>query len=349
MSSALEILLEMGFPRNRAEKALVLTGNQGAEFAMEWLLVHSDDPRIDEPLEAVDSSSSVAVKQCDPPADEILSNVEESCTQPAGSNESETQPESTTSSVPEARSVKCDECGKLFKSEVEIEFHAAKTGHQSFSESTEEVKPLTEEERREQIKKLEEKIKQRRMAKEAEERREQIVKEKARRRTGQEVIETKKRLEEEEMKRITDLRRKEKMEEKQARQRVLEQIERDKQARKEKFGMAGPVSVPLPAAAASVQPAQTTTEPADKKEYVQARLQIRLTNGQTLTQSFGSKEELAAVRLYIEMHRTDGGGPFTLMTNFPKKIFTEEDMEKPLYQLGLVPSAVLILNKASVA
>ena len=40
---------EMGFPANRAGKALVITGGDvGA--AMEWLLMHSDDPDIDEPL-----------------------------------------------------------------------------------------------------------------------------------------------------------------------------------------------------------------------------------------------------------------------------------------------------------
>ena len=63
-------------------------------------------------------------------------------------------------------------------------------------------------------------------------------------------------------------------------------------------------------------------------------VQIRLTNGQALTQTFGAKEQLAAVRLYITMNRTDGDFPFTLMTSFPRKVFTDEDMEKPLQELG---------------
>ena len=65
-----------------------------------------------------------------------------------------------------------------------------------------------------------------------------------------------------------------------------------------------------------------------------SKSQIRLTNGQALTQTFGSKEQLSAVRLYVEMNRTDGAGPFSLMTNFPKKIFSEDDYEKPLDLLG---------------
>ena len=62
--------------------------------------------------------------------------------------------------------------------------------------------------------------------------------------------------------------------------------------------------------------------------------QIRLTNGQALTQSFSVKEPLAAVKLYVEMNRTDPPCLFNLMTNFPKKVFTGEDYEKPLTELG---------------
>ena len=72
----------------------------------------------------------------------------------------------------------------------------------------------------------------------------------------------------------------------------------------------------------------------------------RLTNGTTITQSFGTKEQLAAVRLFIEMNRTDGNGNFKLQTNFPRRIFSEEDFENTLDALGLVPSAVIIVSKA---
>lgn len=53
-------------------------------------------------------------------------------------------------------------------------------------------------------------------------------------------------------------------------------------------------------------------------------------------QSFNPKEQLSAVRLYIQMNRSDGDGPFSLMTNFPKKVFLEEDYDKPLDVLGTV-------------
>ena len=62
--------------------------------------------------------------------------------------------------------------------------------------------------------------------------------------------------------------------------------------------------------------------------------------------SFGVKEQLAAVRLYVQMHRTDGvESPVRLQTNFPKKVFVDEDYDNSLENLGLVPSAVLMVMK----
>ena len=44
--------------------------------------------------------------------------------------------------------------------------------------------------------------------------------------------------------------------------------------------------------------------------------------------------------------RTDGGsGPVKFMTNFPKKVFDDEEYDNSLENLGLVPSAVLMMTK----
>uniref|UniRef100_A0A674H5J8 UBX domain protein 1 n=1 Tax=Taeniopygia guttata TaxID=59729 RepID=A0A674H5J8_TAEGU len=81
--------------------------------------------------------------------------------------------------------------------------------------------------------------------------------------------------------------------------------------------------------------------------------QLRMPDGRALTQSFRAQEPLAAVRLFVELQGGPGGlggsggppEPFSLRTAFPRRLFTEDDMEKPLQELGLVPSAVVIVAK----
>lgn len=54
-------------------------------------------------------------------------------------------------------------------------------------------------------------------------------------------------------------------------------------------------------------------------------------------QEFKAKESLSAVRLWISLNRQDdlpADAPFKLSTSFPRKIFSDEDMDKPLDVLG---------------
>lgn len=89
----------------------------------------------------------------------------------------------------------------------------------------------------------------------------------------------------------------------------------------------------------------TSNDSTVKKEYTSTRIQIRLQDGRTLTETFGVKEQLSAVKVFIQM-KSGNDLPFGLMTSFPRKVFTEEDFEKPLEILGLVPSAVIIVTRA---
>ena len=59
-SGFLSALTDMGFPRLRCEKALILTGNKSVDKALEWLMSHESDADIDEPLQVVGSSAKPA-------------------------------------------------------------------------------------------------------------------------------------------------------------------------------------------------------------------------------------------------------------------------------------------------
>ncbi|XP_063861023.1 UBX domain-containing protein 1-like isoform X2 [Scylla paramamosain] len=312
---------------------------------MEWLLAHSEDPGINdppaEPAGAVAVGTSGGEGAC-------AAEATEGATGGGGEGKADaaeaTKEASGEDGQDEAKSIKCDDCGKLFKTSEEVEFHAVKSGHTNFSESTEEKKPLSEEEKLQKKRELEEKIKLRRKEREEKEAKEALEREKKRIQMGQQITERKRIMQENEMKRLAEERRKEKQEDKLARQRVKEQIERDRQARREKDlrgSQGAAVPEPKPQSAPAAQPTQ-------KKDYAQARLQIRFPSGTPLVQEFKAKEPLSAVRLWISLNWPDGvppETPFNLSTTFPRKIFDDEDMDKPLEVLGLVPTAVLMVSK----
>ncbi|XP_044061122.1 UBX domain-containing protein 1 isoform X2 [Siniperca chuatsi] len=302
--TTLESLLEMGFERNRAEKAVANTGNQGIEQAMDWLMEHENDPDIDEPYV--------------PPVGNVLGG------------ETDSQP---TTEQPTLADTAEGTAG----------------GDGSYNVDEESAKrPMTEEERLEQVRRLEELMRVKQAERREREREEELEREKQRRRQGQELQQIRQKLQDDDMKKLTEQRRREKMEDKLARQRVKEKIARDREERAQKFGGGGP-----PSTAASSQPAQPSPSsptshgpPPTKKEYDESRIQVRLLDGSTITAVFKAQEPLAAVRVYVQMNsNTPEGQDVTLLSPYPRHEYTELDMEKPLKELGLVPSAVLVVTK----
>ena len=94
--------------------------------ALEWL-----EENQDKSIEEIQATSTAAATDDEPPA---LKEGE----------------------VP--KSLVCNDCGKKFRSEAQAEFHASKTQHINFSESTEEIAPLTEEEKKAKLAELREKL-----------------------------------------------------------------------------------------------------------------------------------------------------------------------------------------------
>ena len=90
---------------------------------------------------------------------------------------------------------------------------AAKSGHTNFAESTEEIKPLTAEEKAAKIEALRERMREKRAAETQETRAEQIAKEKMRRMQGKDVQEARRQHEMEEMRKAAEQKKREKAEE----------------------------------------------------------------------------------------------------------------------------------------
>lgn len=180
---------------------------------------------------------------------------------------------------------------------------------------------MSEEERQEQTKRMLELVAQKQREREEREEREALERERQRRRQGQELSAARQRLQEDEMRRAAEERRRKKAEELAARQRVREKIERDKAERAKKYGGSVGSQPPPPAPEPGPVPSSPSQEPPTKREYDQCRIQVRLPDGTSLTQTFRAREQLAAVRLYVELHRGEepGGGqdPVQLLSGFP--------------------------------
>ncbi|XP_028816725.1 UBX domain-containing protein 1 [Denticeps clupeoides] len=278
--TTLESLLEMGFDRNRAEKAVAHTGNQGIERAMDWLMEHENDPDIDEPY-----------------------------VPPVGNTQGSAEPSS--------------ESPELAVGETD-----------PTTEPDDSKQPMTDEEKKEQVKRLEELMRVKQEERRERERKDEIEREKQRRRQGQELLQVKQKMQDDEMKKLADQRQREKMEDRLAKQRVREKIARDREERAQKFGggssssPTSPPSEPTPPSPSSQGP------PPAKKDYDECRIQVRLLDGSALSAVFKAQEPLAAVRVFVQMNGADGED-FNLMTPYPRRVYSELDMEKPLRELGV--------------
>lgn len=145
-------LISMGFPDNRVVRALFVGGCQNAMAALTWLQEHEGDTDIDQPVlvPAASAASGAA---------------------------------SPAANLP--KTWKCVETGKLFNSMQGVELYAERTGRSNFEESTEQIKPLTEEEKQAKKNALKAKIARLKREREAKEKADKLERERRRRREGQ--------------------------------------------------------------------------------------------------------------------------------------------------------------------
>ncbi|KAI0595909.1 DNA-binding protein [Biscogniauxia sp. FL1348] len=303
--SALDQLLEMGFDKSRAE--LAVKKSDGLPDALEWLEKTQDTP-LEELLEEEESGPKIAKAD-----DGVV-----------------------------AMSLVCNECGKKFRSQGEAEFHANKSGHADFAESTEEIAPLTEEEKKQRLQELRERVKAKRANQAEADKEEQKRNEKIRQKATQESQDMKEELQRKEQIKEAAKKRQEKLADLEAKKRVKAQIEADKEARRRKAeeAKAAKEGRAVPAAAAATTSAPATTRPAATHNEARLRLQ---TSGGEVRKTLPAETTLFEVAQQLE---TENGLTVTkFVQNFPRKEFKGNlDFGLSLKEAGLVPSAALVVQ-----
>lgn len=307
MPTDLEQLLDMGFERERATLAIKATGS--LQDAVDWL--DKNEEKTIEELQAAQATSSD-----EPPA---LKPGEE------------------------AHSLVCDDCGKKFRSQAQAEWHASKTEHTNFSESTEEIKPLTEEEKKQKLAELRERLVIKKKAQEEQDKLDRKANEKIRMKATKESQDIKEELQRKERLKEAQQKKREKIEEQEARKRVLAKLEADKQERKrkaeaEKAARAGQAPPPVAEPAAPTASGPATSKPASA--YTEARLALQTPTGRVM-KTFPVETTLFEVAHALE---ETGLQVNSFTQNFPKKVFDKTDFGMTLKEAGMVPSAALIVK-----
>lgn len=242
-----------------------------------------------------------------------------------------------------ARSLVCNECGKKFRSTAQAEFHASKTEHQDFSESTEEVAPLTEEEKKAKLEELREKLVAKRAGMSEQEKLDRKRNEEINRKKTKESQDIKEQLRVKEQINDAARKRQEKLDDIAAKKRIQAKIAADKEERrlrieKEKAEREGRTAPAIPATA-PVAAAPPTSKPASA--YTETRLRLQTANGNIL-KTYPIETTLFEVA--AELNNESGMEVESFTQNFPKKVFDHEFFGETLKDLKLVPSASLIVK-----
>lgn len=171
-----------------------------------------------------------------------------------------------------------------------------------------------------------------RQAKRAEEeRKKEIEDEKKRRVFGQKMAETRAELQDQERINLAQQIRREKVEKELHKKQVLEQIARDREAMRLKNSK--------PASSSQPQSSSTSKPDPNKTAAKECKIALRFPDGSNLVHQFSPREQLSAVRLFVQMtKKTSDDIEFVAP---PNKKLTKSLMDETLESLGLCPASRL--------
>ncbi|XP_051938990.1 UBX domain-containing protein 4 isoform X2 [Hippocampus zosterae] len=149
--------------------------------------------------------------------------------------------------------------------------------------------------------------------------------------------------EEEKTKQILEERNREREMDRNARERVRQQIALDRAeraARYTKFQDQKAQQVTLQAQQAAQEAIKGTSL---RSRSTTTRLQFRLPDGSSFTNQFSSQSKLQEAHQFVKQEIGNRFGNFSMATVFPRREFTSEDLNKTLLELELAPSSSIVL------
>ncbi|KAG9003594.1 hypothetical protein FRB93_011012 [Tulasnella sp. JGI-2019a] len=317
-----EQLLSFGFPPERVDWALKATGGRGLQPALDFLFENDGKPI---------------------PSD--LSGVQEQKTQ---SNAART-----------GAGEEDDEDAAAIREVYGINATSGAGGEITGADApggsggVAQIKPLTEEEKKERLAELRSAMLEKRSKKAVEEAKEQKANEALRRKAGQDMGAAREAMKIKEANKEAEKRKQEKIDDAKARAAIKAQIEADKRERAEKIArekalrdgheyQSGQAAAPSTTTPASASTASATG--LKGSDYPETRLQIRLsTGGPPLSTTLPSTDTLRNVAEFVAgQNLAFDVENITFTMQFPRKTFSRIDLGRTLKDLGLTPSAVLI-------
>jgi len=199
---------------------------------------------------------------------------------------------------------------------------------------------LSEEEKRARAQEALERVRKKRQE---EEKKAEIEREKNRVKTGKELAEAKAALEEQKRKAHVEKLQKEKMEAQKERERLRELLRQDREERLARMGN-HPTSVEKQQQNRN-PPENSNPRPSSTHQQGSGVVQLRFPDGSKLESEFESHMKLREIARFVENNRPDIPR-FTLAQTYPRKIFTEEELNTLTIQdAQLIPRGLLLVNR----
>jgi len=309
MASDLDQLVDMGFDREKSQLALQKSGNLTG--AIDWL-----DKNADKTAEDIKEEAAAAAGDAEHPGATAMSMV-------------------------------CNDCGRKLRNMAAAQFHAEKTGHDDFSESTEVIAPLTEEEKQQKLQELKEKLALKRAGQAEIDKAERKRNDEIKKKHTKETEDAKEELQRKEQIKEAQKKRQEKADDLAAKKRIKEKIEADKAARRqkaeeEKAMRANPAAYnPGAPSAGGAGGAAAAAAPKAAVNHTEARLRLQTPNGNVM-KTFPAETTLFEVAHALQEESGMQASSFSL--TFPRKVFEQTDFGMTLKEAGMVPSAALVVR-----